>query len=194
MQSVPITTKVVSLNPVHGEVYSIQHYLKFVSDLGRSVVFSGYQVFLFPPPIKLIARYNWNIVESGVKPHNHNPWQLNIISYWPIVFIASDILLRSCFIHVQLLHSDLYIQLISSSYLTSSEICVLENESTCWLGLLEVKEWGNRKHLVLNVNKQSLDHDNVCEIDKIRSQLPKDYTLIQVVSHRCKILFKCLPL
>jgi hypothetical protein len=26
MQSVPITTKVVSSNPVHGEVYSIQHY------------------------------------------------------------------------------------------------------------------------------------------------------------------------
>jgi hypothetical protein len=38
-QRVPITTKVVSLNPVHGEVYSIQHYvIKFVSD--RSVVFS----------------------------------------------------------------------------------------------------------------------------------------------------------
>jgi len=34
MQSVPITTKVVSLNPAHGEVYSIQHYvIKFVSDL-----------------------------------------------------------------------------------------------------------------------------------------------------------------
>ena len=33
MQSVPIITKVVSLNPVHGEVYSIQHYvIKFVSD------------------------------------------------------------------------------------------------------------------------------------------------------------------
>jgi cell shape-determining protein MreC len=29
-----ITTKVVSLNPVHGEVYSIQHYvIKFISDL-----------------------------------------------------------------------------------------------------------------------------------------------------------------
>jgi hypothetical protein len=27
MQSVPITTKVVSSNPVHGEVYSIQHYV-----------------------------------------------------------------------------------------------------------------------------------------------------------------------
>ena len=26
MQSVPITTNVVSLNPAHGEVYSIQHY------------------------------------------------------------------------------------------------------------------------------------------------------------------------
>ena len=34
MQSVPITTKVVSLNTVHGEVYSLQHYvIKFVSDL-----------------------------------------------------------------------------------------------------------------------------------------------------------------
>ena len=42
MQSVPITTKVV--NPTHGEVYSIQHYvIKFVSDLrqvGGSPVFS----------------------------------------------------------------------------------------------------------------------------------------------------------
>ena len=34
VQSVPITTKVVSSNSVHGEVYSIQHYvIKFVSDL-----------------------------------------------------------------------------------------------------------------------------------------------------------------
>ena len=33
VQSVPITTKIVSSNPVHGEVYSIQTYLiKFVSD------------------------------------------------------------------------------------------------------------------------------------------------------------------
>jgi hypothetical protein len=34
MQSVPITTNIVSSNRVHGEVYSIQHYvIKFVSDL-----------------------------------------------------------------------------------------------------------------------------------------------------------------
>jgi hypothetical protein len=51
MQSVSITTKVVSLNPAHGEVYSIQPYvIKFVSDL-RQV--SGF--LRFPPPIKLTA-------------------------------------------------------------------------------------------------------------------------------------------
>jgi hypothetical protein len=34
LQSVPITAKAVSLNPAHGEVYSIQHYvIKFVIDL-----------------------------------------------------------------------------------------------------------------------------------------------------------------
>ena len=54
MQSVPITTKVVSSNPVHGEVYSIQHYeIEFVSDL-RQV--SGFlRLLRFPPPIKLTA-------------------------------------------------------------------------------------------------------------------------------------------
>jgi hypothetical protein len=48
----PITTKVVSLNPAHGKVYSMQHYvIKFVSDL-RQV--SGFLwVLRFPPPIKL---------------------------------------------------------------------------------------------------------------------------------------------
>jgi hypothetical protein len=36
MQSVPINTKVVSSNPIHGKVYSTQHYvIKFVSDLGQ---------------------------------------------------------------------------------------------------------------------------------------------------------------
>jgi hypothetical protein len=34
VQSVPITTKVVSSTPAHGEVYSTQHYvITFVSDL-----------------------------------------------------------------------------------------------------------------------------------------------------------------
>jgi hypothetical protein len=52
MQSVPITTKVVSSNPTHGEVYSIQQYvIKFVTDWWH---FSGFlRVLRFPPPIKL---------------------------------------------------------------------------------------------------------------------------------------------
>jgi len=54
MQSVPITTNVLNSNTVHGEVYSIQHYVtKFVSDL-RQV--SGFLwVLRFHPPIKLTA-------------------------------------------------------------------------------------------------------------------------------------------
>ena len=72
MQSVPITTNVVSSNPAHGELYSIQYYvIKFVSDLWQIGGFP--QVLPFPPPIKLTPRYNRNIVERGVKHHNLNP-------------------------------------------------------------------------------------------------------------------------
>jgi hypothetical protein len=49
-----LTTKVVSSNPAHSEVYSIQHYLiKFVSDMQYA---SGFLwVPRFPPTIKLTA-------------------------------------------------------------------------------------------------------------------------------------------
>jgi hypothetical protein len=62
VQSVPITTKVVSSNPVHGEVYSIQHFvIKFVS--GLRWVDGFIQILRFPPPIKLTAtkwlKYCW---------------------------------------------------------------------------------------------------------------------------------------
>jgi len=52
VQSVPITTKVMSSNHVHGEVYSMQYYVtKLVSDLGQV---GGFVWLLrFPPPIKL---------------------------------------------------------------------------------------------------------------------------------------------
>ena len=47
--SVPITTKVVSSIPVHGEVHSIQHYvINFVSDLRQ--VGGFFRVPRFPPP------------------------------------------------------------------------------------------------------------------------------------------------
>jgi hypothetical protein len=54
MQSMPITTKVVSSNPVHGEMNSMQHYVtKFVSDLWQVGGFLG--VLRFHPHMKLTA-------------------------------------------------------------------------------------------------------------------------------------------
>ena len=56
------TTKVVSSNPIHGEVYSIQYYvIKFVNDLRQDGGFS--RLLRFPPPMKLTTTiFNWNIV------------------------------------------------------------------------------------------------------------------------------------
>jgi len=52
VSSTPITTKVVSSNPDHGGVYSIQHFvIKFLSDLRQ--VGDFHQVLRFPSPIKL---------------------------------------------------------------------------------------------------------------------------------------------
>jgi hypothetical protein len=51
MQSVIIITNVVSSNPAHGEVSSVQHYvMKFVIDLQQV---SGF--LRFPPAIKLTS-------------------------------------------------------------------------------------------------------------------------------------------
>ena len=61
-----------------GEVYSIQHYvIKFVSDLRQIGGFL--RVLWFPPPLKGLPLYNWNIVESDIKPQKPNqtnkvPW------------------------------------------------------------------------------------------------------------------------
>ena len=61
-QSVIITTNVVSSNPVHGKVYSIQHYvIMFVGDL--------WQVGGFLRVLWFLPRYNWNNVENGIKYH-----------------------------------------------------------------------------------------------------------------------------
>ena len=54
MHSVPISTKVVSSNPAHGKVYSIQHYvIEIVSDLSQ--VGSFLRVLWIPAQIKLTA-------------------------------------------------------------------------------------------------------------------------------------------
>jgi hypothetical protein len=64
---VPITTNVVSSIPADGKVYSIQYYvIKFVSDLWQvGVFFPGSPV----SSTNKTERYNWNIVESGIKHH-----------------------------------------------------------------------------------------------------------------------------
>ena len=52
--SVPITTNVANLNPIHAEVYSIQQYvINFVNDLRQ--VGGFLRVLWFPPPIKQTA-------------------------------------------------------------------------------------------------------------------------------------------
>jgi hypothetical protein len=58
VQSVPITTNVVSLIPTHDKVYSIQLYgIKFVSDLQQ--VGGFLRLLWFPPQIKLKYCSKW---------------------------------------------------------------------------------------------------------------------------------------
>jgi hypothetical protein len=58
-RKVPITTKVVNSNPVHGEVYSIQRYvIKFVSDLRP--VGDALWVIRFPVSSKPHHERDWN--------------------------------------------------------------------------------------------------------------------------------------
>jgi hypothetical protein len=67
VQAVPITTKIMSSNPVYGEVSPMQYryyVIKFVSDL-RSV--GGFlRVLRFLHQYNLPLWYNWNIIKGGV--------------------------------------------------------------------------------------------------------------------------------
>ena len=90
--SVPITTNVVSLNPTHGEVYSIQHYvIKFVCDLRRGQWF-------FSTPIKLTAisvPITTNVVSS-----NPAHGEVYSIQHYVIKFV-SDLRRGQWFFHHQ---------------------------------------------------------------------------------------------
>jgi hypothetical protein len=56
---------------VQNPLMAIQHYvIKFNSHLRQ--VDGFLRVLQFPPPIKLTVTIYWNIVESGIKRHNHN--------------------------------------------------------------------------------------------------------------------------
>ena len=56
------------------------------------------QVLWYPPPIKLMPRYNWNIVKSGVKHHNPNH-PLNIFSRFTIKYWRSNWLFFILYVH-----------------------------------------------------------------------------------------------
>ena len=68
------TTNDVSMNPAHGEVYFIQHYvIKFVSELQQAstlgtLVSSTYKMDYTVP----------RIVESGIRHHNPNHLHPNL--------------------------------------------------------------------------------------------------------------------
>jgi hypothetical protein len=66
----------------------VQYYvIKFVSDLDRSMVFSGSSGFLHQ--YNWLPRYNWNIVESGVNHHQTNKnKQIFIFKYVLDWFVA----------------------------------------------------------------------------------------------------------
>ena len=57
---------------------SIQYYVIKLQGLSAGLWF-----LRFPPPIKLTARYNWNIFESCIKHHNPNP--INKYSLSPLM-------------------------------------------------------------------------------------------------------------
>ena len=81
VQSVPFTTKVVSSNPSSWRgVLDTTLYDKVCQWLAAGR--------WFPLPKNWLPKYNWNIVESGIKHHNHNipnpykdPFPLHMLPY-----------------------------------------------------------------------------------------------------------------
>ena len=77
MQSVPILTHVANSNLVHGEVYSMQHYvIKFVSDLRQLGGFLGCSSFRIQ--YNWPSRYNWSI---HYKLHSQDVYYSTTISF-----------------------------------------------------------------------------------------------------------------
>ena len=84
LKSVPITTKVMSSNPVDGEVYSIQHYvIRFDSDLWQ--VGDFFRVLRFPPPINLTAKIELKYSRVAINTINQpTTWWLS----WHVMFMT----------------------------------------------------------------------------------------------------------
>ena len=101
MQSVPMTTKVMSSNPVQGDVYSIQHYvLKFFSDLWQVGGLTFVQVFRCSPPIKLTDCRD--ITEILLKV------ALNTIAVPPVFILFISVVLGIIYMYKQIKHGFSY--------------------------------------------------------------------------------------
>ena len=127
MQSVPITTKVVSSIPTR---YNIM-WLSLSVTCGRSVLV--FWVLLFPPPIKWLPRYNRNIIGSDIKHHDPlpplkkaNSWNLSkngfIIFFYNIVIfmVCRHLLSVNTVVSVQ---SFLFYVTDPSEFLTQWSLC-----------------------------------------------------------------------
>ena len=81
VQSVPITTNVVSSNSVHGEVYSIYHYvIKYVT-VNDCCQLNKMMILVLNATFSNISAISWRPVlvveEAGVPGENHRPWAGN---------------------------------------------------------------------------------------------------------------------
>jgi hypothetical protein len=82
VQSVPITTKVVSSNPDHGKVYSIQQYvIKFVSNLRKVCVLPRYSCFYHHDITDILLKVVLKIITL-----THNLTPVNLITFSSILF------------------------------------------------------------------------------------------------------------
>jgi hypothetical protein len=95
----------------------VQHYvIKFVSELRQ--VGGFLPVLRFPLPIKLTARYSWNIVESAVKHHQTNKQSNESESkfsyiFWNICRVNLSNLINCLSFDLRLLIISLYLHVFS---------------------------------------------------------------------------------
>ena len=153
----PVTTKVVSCSPVHGEVYSIGHYaILFISDLR--------QVSGFLHQYNWQARYSWNIVESGVK--HHNPYPLINWGILNSLFLQSDRNINSSHPQKEVCQSLEYrrstVFLVNMSLITRLRIFFCDNAGPPFQGLINLKllQWEEIKNGHVSVMFKIYYHEN----------------------------------
>ena len=96
VQSEPITTKFVSSNPVHGEMYTMQHYvIKFITDSVSLQVsgFPGTPVSSNKTDCRDITEI---LLKVALNTINHQPFDIGILCFYRLVVGQIDDLLIYC--------------------------------------------------------------------------------------------------